>query len=415
MSHFMYNLDNEDLLVDPSSNITIVSPDGVENIVDELETNVRKNSDFIGVIATPVQAVDDLRESINDGNYQGAIDATIALGEAFAVSAESWGIAKPNVIDVTKITMMDVRAHLLAQESFINSVMDKIKAFLKWCYEKIVSIGNSISNWFTKEGAEQIKSRLSNFKGKRISQVGIKGAVYTYNGNKPLTSSVQLVSSASKVAVLFKRYGDYIKDVNDLLSEFASEESKLSENSAQESVLSAFIEKINKVATDKKTDEVWLGFTMRSASDSQGGSKSFNKLIFTVKGQKAGKDGKPVEADTPVLEDYKMDVTGDDLANAYNHFESAIKASEGFSEQLNKVLERLKVVEKTIDAKAKEENSAKLYKSIKVALEVSGDTIKNIGLASGKLAEANKYWFGTLVNSIASNGEKEAKKENKPN
>lgn len=166
--------------------------------------------------------------------------------------------------------------------------------------------------------------------------------------------------------------------------------------------------------SDKKTDEVWLGFTLRPANKSSGGEGGlFSKVVFTLRGQKVGKDGRSSEGDSPVTPNYKMTVSGKDLITTHEHFVAAEKTAQEFTAALEKLMSRLKVVEASLNSKADDASSAKLYKSVKVALEVSGDTIKNIADAATRLATAKNYWCVTVVNVVAESGGKK-EESNKP-
>lgn len=403
-SFLLAALNNEDLLVG-DNDVEFVDPSVGEQTVSEVDSNFGKVSTYLGSVDRPLTLIDGLRDTIDEGDYPGAIAATGAINESLNgyVEVESYTPRKHvlgYVINPKSLDMLDIHNHLIAYEGFIGEIGDKIKAFFKWCYDKIASVGNMIKGWFSGKNNDSIKAKLESIKDKKIAEYEVKGESYTYNGDKALTSSVQLASSAAKVSELFKRYADYIGQINTHLNELASDEGKLNSNAGDGEVLNTFIANVNKVIADKKTDEVWLGFTLRPANKAQEGGL-FSKVIFTLKGQKVGKDGKSTDSDNPVTANYKMSVIGKDLASAHDHFVSAENTAKEFGSALEKLMSRLKVVESTLNNKADDASSAKLYKSVRVALEVSGDTIKNIAEAATRLATAKNYWCVTVVNALA--------------
>jgi hypothetical protein len=419
MSKFELVAASEDLLLD-SDKVEWVDPSIASTEIDEIENKFIKNTDYIATVIRPAELYDNLNEAVQDGNYQEAIGAVGALNEGLStyVEVESYStiIKASGLIKKTgELDMLNIHKHRIEMESWFGEIGEKIKAFIKWCYDKIASIGTMIKGWFTGKSDEGIKEKLESLKDKRLSQYEVKGETYTYNGDKSLTSSVQLGSSAAKVAELFKRYHDYISQVNTHLNEFATDEGKLNDNVNSDSALNSFVENINKVISDKKTDEVWLGFTLKPANKEQSGEKGlFSKVIFTLRGQKVDKAGKGIEGDNPVTPGYKMDITGKDLLTAHEHFAAAEKTANEFTADLEKLMARLKVVETALGNKANsEESSAKVYKTVRVALEVSGDVIKNIGQAALRLAEAKKYWCVTVADAVASSDEKGKSQDSK--
>ena len=411
MSQFLLAATGEDLLINDNS-VEWVEPSVADKTLDEVESKFSGTVGYIAAIERPAALYDVVRDAVDDGNYPGAIAATGALNEGLQayVEVESFPtrtsvmglLSRPGNLD-----MLSIHKHIATMEGFFGEVADKIKAFFKWCYEKIANVGGMIKGWFTSKDNDAIKAKLETIKDKRLSQYEVKGATYTYNGDKPLTSSVQLASSVSKVAELFKRYHDYVNQVNTHLNELATDEGRLKDNANNDTALSTFIGNINKVIADKKTDEVWLGFTFRPSNKSQSDEKGlFGKVIFALRSQKTDRSGKSTDEDVPVTPAYKMDVVGKDLITAHGHFEAAEKSANEFTSDLEKLMSRLKVVETALSNKADEENSAKVYKTVRTALEVSGDVIKNIGQASTRLAEAKKYWCITVVDAVESGSEK---------
>lgn len=411
-------MNNEDLLVGENE-VEWVDPTLCEKDVAEVDNKFTRVNSFLGAVDRPLVLIDGLRDAVDEGDYPGAVAATGAINESLTgyVEVESFTtrsqvlsyVSKPKSLD-----MLDIHNHLIAFEGFIAEIGDKIKAFFKWCYDKIAGIGTMIKGWFSGKNDDSIKAKLDGIKDKSIAEYEVKGESYTYNGYKHLTSSVQLASSAAKVSVLFKRYADYIGQINTHLNELASDEGKLNNNAVDEGVLSSFITNVNKVISDKKTDEVWLGFTLRPANKGSSGEGGlFSKVVFTLRGQKVSRGGRSIEGDSPVTPNYKMTVAGKDLITTHEHFVAAEKTAQEFTTALEKLMSRLKVVESSLKSKADEASSAKLYKSVKVALEVSGDTIKNIADAATRLATAKNYWCVTVVNALAeSAGKKE--ESNKP-
>lgn len=419
MSSFLLAaLNNEDLLVG-DNDVEFVDPSVGEQTVSEVDSNFGKVSTYLGTVDRPLTLIDGLRDAVDDGDYTGAIAATGAINESLNgyVEVESFTSRKQvlgYVISPKSLDMLDIHNHLIAYEGFIGEIGDKIKAFFKWCYDKIASVGNMIKGWFSGKNNDSIKAKLDAIKDKKIAEYEVKGESYTYNGDKALTSSVQLASSAAKVSELFKRYADYIGQINTHLNELASDEGRLNSNAGDAEVLNTFIANVNKVIADKKADEVWLGFTLRPANKAQGGEGGFfSKVVFALKGQKVGKDGKATDSDNPVTANYKMSVIGKDLATTHEHFVSAENTAKEFGAALEKLMSRLKVVESTLNNKADDASSAKLYKSVRVALEVSGDTIKNIAEAATRLATAKNYWCVTVVNALAESSS-EKKDESTP-
>ncbi len=411
-------MNNEDLLVGENE-VEWVDPTLCEKDVAEVDNKFTRVNSFLGAVDRPLVLIDGLRDAVDEGDYPGAVAATGAINESLTgyVEVESFTtrsqvlgyVSKPKSLD-----MLDIHNHLIAFEGFIAEIGNKIKAFFKWCYDKIAGIGTMIKGWFSGKNNDSIKAKLDAIKDKKIAEYEVKGESYTYNGDKALTSSVQLASSAAKVSELFKRYSDYIGQINTHLNELASDEGKLNSNAGDEGVLNTFIANVNKVIADKKTDEVWLGFTLRPANKAQGGGGGFfSKVVFTLKGQKVGKDGKATDSDNPVTANYKMSVIGKDLATTHEHFVSAENTAKEFGAALEKLMSRLKVVESTLNNKADDASSAKLYKSVRVALEVSGDTIKNIAEAATRLATAKNYWCVTVVNALAESSS-EKKDESTP-
>lgn len=418
-SFFMTAINNEDLLMG-GNEVEVVDPSSCDKMASDLDTNFNRVGAYLGTVDRPLTLIDTLRENVDDGDYAGAIATTGSINESLNnyVEVESFTPRSQVMGYITnpkRLDMLDIHNHLIAYEGFISDIGDKIKAFFKWCYDKIASIGTMIKGWFSGSKDDSIKSKLEAIKDKRINEFEVKGESYTYNGDKPLTSSVQLASSAGKVSELFKRYSDYIGQINTHLNELASDEGRLSDTAGDEGVLNSFIANVNKVIADKKTDEAWLGFTLRPANrgkENEGGL--FSKVIFTLRGQKVDKKGSSTESDNPVTPNYKMSVSGKDLASAHEHFMAAEKTAQEFSDALNKLMSRLKVVETTLSNKADDASSAKLYKSVRVALEVSGDTIKNIADATTRLATAKNYWCVTVVNAVSESSSSDKDESKQP-
>lgn len=395
------SINNEDLLVD-DNDVELVAPGVVFDETSDITKRITTTIGYIDALESPIEAIDTLRGTISDGNYSGAIEASKAVDSVYEVVQESLKL-KP--LTIKNLDMMSIRAHLVAMEGFMGEVGEKIKAFFKWCIDKITALGTMIKGWFSSKGDDVIKASISTVRNKRLLQYDVKGTIYTYDGDKALSSSVQLASSASKVVELFRRYSDYVNQINTHLNELISDEGKLKEGDDQKAVVDTFINAINKVVSDKKVNDTYLGFTFKLASEATK-PNLYNKVILVLKGQKADKSEKPSESsDAPVYADYKMSITGRDIETTFNHFVEAQKVAKEYAEGLDKLSGRIKSLSSAIESKGDSEDGAKLYKSIRVALEVIGDCIKNIGTASINLANAKKYWCVTVVSALASSTE----------